>query len=372
MNPLRCALLAVLCLMFQGCGSSSHSTTCTANCGVSPGGEFLYGSPADGMLNTFITAEIDPATGAFTSLSTTTPPILSSGGMAAVGSQFLYISVGAQIFGYAINSTSGLLSSLSGSPFNLPKGRSPQHLVGVAAGHFLYAADLAGGIDAFQVDSSTGKLTPINGSPFGAAISYDVATDTAGKFLYATDHADGEVFAYMIGPNGALTDVQGSPFPLPGGKSGNPVGIVNTGSFLYVALTSLNEVAAFSINGGDGSLTAVPGMPIAAGDAPTSLAAAGKFLYVVNAKDADISGYSIDSSSGALRTISGSPFFPKGSIATIATDPSGKYLFVSRTVGIFGSTINPTTGALTETNRGVSNDGSLWLVIVQTSSSVSQ
>lgn len=255
MNPLRFLALAIACFLLDGCGSSVRSTTCSVNCGTSPGGEFLYGAPADEMINTFISAEINPSTGAFSSVSVSTPPILSSGGMAAVDAQFLYISAGAQLFGYSINSTSGALSSLSGSPFTLAKGRSPQGLVSVKGGYFLYAADLAGGIDAFQVNSSTGVPSAINGSPFGTAKSYALTMDPSGKFLYATDYQGGQVFAYAISSSGTLADIPGSPFALPGGAGSAPVGIVDTGSFLYVALTSQNEIAAFSTNVQDGGVS---------------------------------------------------------------------------------------------------------------------
>ena len=80
-----------------------------------------------------------------------------------------------------------------------------------------------------------------------------------------------------------------------------------SGGILYVALSGLNQIAAFSING-SGALTPLPGSPFAAGSGPASLVGFGNFLYALNSLDHTISGYSVDQNTGILTQIQGSPF----------------------------------------------------------------
>ena len=255
----RGMFILILFLFMQGCGSQSSQTVCNSNCGGTPGSEFLYGVPASSLLNTFVTTAINLTTGGFSSVSITTPPILSSNGIVVMDARFLYVSVGTQIFGYSINPATGGITPLSGSPVGLAAGRAPQGLAATPNSYLLYAADAAGGIDAFHVDSSTGVLSAISGSPFGSGKDYQVTVDSSGRFLYATDSVDGEILAFTIGSSGALTPISGSPFALPGQAASKPYGILDTGSFLYTALGSFNQIAAFSVNSTTGALLIWPG-----------------------------------------------------------------------------------------------------------------
>ena len=179
----RGMFILILFLFMQGCGSQSSQTVCNSNCGGTPGSEFLYGVPASSLLNTFVTTAINLTTGGFSSVSITTPPILSSNGIVVMDARFLYVSVGTQIFGYSINPATGGITPLSGSPVGLAAGRAPQGLAATPNSYLLYAADAAGGIDAFHVDSSTGVLSAISGSPFGSGKDYQVTVDSSGRFL---------------------------------------------------------------------------------------------------------------------------------------------------------------------------------------------
>jgi 6-phosphogluconolactonase len=359
MSPTRLPLLLLLmlCLPLWGCGShiSTGNTTRTA---------ILYGAPNTAFLNTFVTAAINPDTGGFSSVSISTPPILNSGGIAAFGTQFLYVSepLGSQIYGFSINSASGALTALAGSPFKLPSGRIPEALAATPNNMFLYAADAAGGVDAFQVNATTGALSPLSGSPFGSGDSSSVAVDPSGQFLYASDYSNGQILAFTIGSAGTLTPIPGSPFALPGQGSSTPLGILDTGSFVYAALYSLNEIAGFSINAQTGALTPVPGSPFSSGEEPATFAQSGSFLYAIDDQNGSVSGYNIDASNGSLTAIPGSPFFQD--IGTAVADPQGKYLYLGSSVGILGTNIDPSTGALTPGTASLSNDGTLWMTVV--------
>jgi DNA-binding beta-propeller fold protein YncE len=69
-------------------------------------------------------------------------------------------------------------------------------------------------VSAYTVDSSTGALTAVSGSPFAAGTGpYSVTVDPSGKFTYAVNYFSNNVSAYTIDSStGALTVVSGSPF----------------------------------------------------------------------------------------------------------------------------------------------------------------
>jgi 6-phosphogluconolactonase (cycloisomerase 2 family) len=338
--------------------------------------EMLYGFPQTLLLNSSVTATINPATGGFSSQSIGPVPVLASGGIVAVNAQFLYVSNsfinglpqnGSQILAYGINQANGTLTEIVGSPFSFPPHASIQGLATAPNGSLLYAADANGSIDAFSVNSATGVIAAIPGSPFTSGKNFQLAVDPSGKFLYASDDdSPGRILAFTIDPSGALTPVPGSPFAIPSPSTvpnGEPYGIVDTGSFVYAALSAADKIAAFSIDSETGALTPVPGSPFSAGDGPTVLTLTNNFLYAVNWTDGNISGYSIDPSSGALTPVPGSPFGSDS--ATLTADPSGKYLYVSRLDGIQGYNINSTNGALTLGSAKLDNDGSFWMTTVQ-------
>ncbi len=288
----------VFSLILAGCGTSSHvcnasgASCCGAGlCPLQPGPEMLYATTSLTNPNQILTMTIDPKTGGLGSASNTPGPY-NSLGLTAVNGQYLYASdtSSAEVFGYAINQTTGALSALAGSPFSTGPLSVPTGL-GAAPGSstpFLYAAD-AGAIDGFSVDPMSGSPTPILGSPFASGTNVWLAVDPLGKFLYSTDlNPPGGIFGFTIGSTGALSVVAGSPFLIPGQTVSNsqPVGIVNTGTFVYAGLSATNQIAAFSIVMGTGALTPVPGSPFPAGVNPNLLVIGrGGFLYALNAFD---------------------------------------------------------------------------------------
>ena len=345
-----------------GCGTSGGA----GNSGGSHnnGPEVLYAVPSTALLNTFMTATINSNTGGFSSTSITTIPLLSSGGVVATNAEFLYVSGSGEILGYSLDPTTGIATPLTESPFTM--GIDSAHGMAAApTGNFFYVAD-TDRIDAFTVDNATGVPTPIAQSPFASGNNQQLVVDPSGKFLYASDDdPPGGILAFSIGSDGSLTPLANSPFAIPGqaGANSQPFGIVDNGKFVYTALFGSNQIAAFSIDSGTGALTPVPGSPFASGVNPAVLALSNNFLYAVNELDGSISGYSINSTTGALTPVPDSPFISDS--ATLTADPSEKYLYVSLSAGILGFDIDPSTGALTQQVESISNDGSLWMTIVQ-------
>ncbi len=81
---------------------------------------------------------------------------------------------------------------------------------------FAYVANSQGGsVSAYTINSATGCLREVAGSPFAAgAIPLSVTVDPSGRFAYVVDNGGDTVSAYAInGSTGALRKVVGSPFP---------------------------------------------------------------------------------------------------------------------------------------------------------------
>jgi hypothetical protein len=164
-----------------------------------------------------------------------TGPSQSGGIAATVTLGHLYVSdfLNDAVEGFSINSSTGALSAVSGSPF--PLGGTPPDAGGltmfVSGGSYLYATNPnAGTVAGFTFDSSNGRLTPVPGSPFPAGNTpvQAVQEGLQSKFLYITDLNDsaGGISAFTIGANpGTLSPIPGSPFPTgtPGSFPG-PVG----------------------------------------------------------------------------------------------------------------------------------------------------
>jgi 6-phosphogluconolactonase len=362
-TPAKLLAVMALSLAVTSCGSngnivcntapstSNNSGICmcgtgTAACPISPGPEFLYTASSGSQILVF---SIDHTSGALTAIGSAPGPSVGLG-ITAVNNQFLYVSepidsMGGPLYGFSIDQTTGALTALAGSPFSTGTFSVPIGLASPTSTSVLYAADV-GGVDAFTINT-TGTPTALSGSPFSSSgANLFLTIDPSGQFLYTSiGDPPGSIFAFTINSTGALTAVPGSPFTIPGQTVANsrPYGIVDTGAYVYAALSGANQVAAFSIVSSTGALVPVPGSPFSAGEAPLALVLAGNFLYALN--DGGISGYSINSSTGVLSPLAGSPFAIIG--GSMTTDFFGQYLYVAGLTGIQAFSIDSTTGVLT-------------------------
>lgn len=123
-------------------------------------------------------------------------------------------------------------------------------------------------MSAYTINSTTGALSPIGGSPFAAGTRpYDVAVDPSGKFAYVVNNISNDVSAYTINmATGALSPVSGSPFST--GSAPISVAVDPSGKFAYVANNNSNSVSAYSINSATGALSPIGGSPFTTGHIP--------------------------------------------------------------------------------------------------------
>jgi 6-phosphogluconolactonase len=357
-------VLLILLFALVACGGGSSSGIGTAPPPPAPS-EFLYATSNANVL----VFSADSSTGALT-LEPNGPSAPGGFGIAANPSaSFLYSSndTAGGVAGFSISQT-GALSAVNGSPFLLPNDPPYSNLNNVdsvamhPSGQFLYVPDSpANEVVAFAIDSTTGVLTPISGSPFPAGNQPEqVVVTPSGQFLYASDDPDagtGGIWGFTINSsNGALMTIPGSPFATLTGA--NPDGLVlhPSGKFLYSAIPYGNSVEAFTIDPTSGRLTEMPGSPftLSVGGFPAAFSIAqdpaGKFLYALGSEDGNIYEFTVDAGSGSLTPVAGSPFH-QGSVlyaSSLIVDPSGKSLYFSseNSVYIQVLSIDGTTGAL--------------------------
>lgn len=104
-------------------------------------------------------------------------------------------------------------------------------------------------------------------------------------------------------------------------------GAAEAKQWLYTANNGSDDVSGFAI-AGDGSLSLLPGFPVAAGDSPGGIAITpdGRRLYVPSRLNSRVSGYAIGAD-GSLSPLPGSPWTVPGPDRA-AVDPKGKRLYV--------------------------------------------
>jgi 6-phosphogluconolactonase len=352
---LRCfgtMILFSMLAVVAGCGPKSPTKACFGTC-TAPA-EFLYATALN-QISSFSFS----AVGVPTSLGSQAGPNSSLGIVADASGKYLYVSDFANgIDGFAINSTSGGLTAVPGSPFLT--GSSVGGIAVDPSTKFLYVALLNNSqVAGFTINSSTGALTPMLQSPFAAGNTpFQAVVDPSGKFLYVSNLNDslGGISAYTIDPtSGALTPVAGSPFPTQSNFPGpNGLAIGGGGKFLYVGMSGTvnanNVVSAFSINTSSGALTQLAGSPFPTGSNPQRVAtdAAGKFLFTANFQDNTVSAFAIDGTAGGLTAVAGSPFAVQGSPAGLVVDPTGGFLAVANSgnSGLSVFSLNSTSGVL--------------------------
>jgi 6-phosphogluconolactonase (cycloisomerase 2 family) len=276
-----------------------------------------------------------------------------------------------KIHEFSINQANGALTEIPGSPI-LTTG-NPVAMVLDGSGKFLYTANQGGNsVSGFVINATDGTLTPLSGSPFPAQLGTDsVAVDPVKARLYAANSSSDTISVFDIdAATGVLSEIVGSPFTIGSivGDYARTIAVSPKGTVLYVAdATSWGpestSVFGFAIDAA-GALTPAPGSPFVAGTDPTTLTfdAAGKFLYVANTKDGTISGFAIQPD-GSLTPTPGSPYTTQQWPSCFGVDPSGKALYVghdSTTLMVF--TIDATTGALTSKAGPMSGGGNPWSI----------
>jgi 6-phosphogluconolactonase len=287
--------------------------------------------------------KIDGLTGAIT-LGSQTPSVVGSSphGLALLANKFLYAAnAGANTISiYNVASDGSLTLAATPTP---AQGSNPYNMVIDPSGKYLLVTNssLSDSISVFSIDSGSGALTPVSGSPFFANDTPGEILITTSNFVYVTNPRIGSVTAFTFNPTsacGALCPIAGSPFAADSGANG----LATDGSarFLYVAnpsaanpgSTTVGNISAFTI-GGTGVLQTIAGSPFtsAVGSGPSALVVdpGGRFLFATTpGGNYSIWCFNIDPTTGQLAPSIGSPFsVAAGGLFTII-DPTGPFLYI--------------------------------------------
>ncbi len=236
--------------------------------GVDPQGNFVYALDMHG--NTISGYAFDSAFGALTEIagSPFVTGNMSRGITLDPKGRFVYVPGWSSncIWAYAINLSTGALIPVPGSPFAGAPG--PTCISVDPAGRFAYVTNNWGGgtaqakISVYAIDSVTGGLIEIAGSPFAAALNPEhLLIDAESRFVYVANQYGRTVSAYAIDPAiGALTEVPGSPYSVwlwPSHLAFDP-----EGGFLYVANSGSKNLSIFRIDNENGGLREIEGSPV--------------------------------------------------------------------------------------------------------------
>ncbi len=231
--------------------------------------------------------------------------------------KFLYVQGTSGVYGFSIQSGTGALTPLSGSPFpdaggpSSPGFTTPAKLMVVdQTNHFLYVST-SGGISAYMIDPSAGLLTAVSGSPFGSSVSgsWSIVVTPNNKFLYQLQATNtGVMYGYSIdGSSGTLTALSGSPFnvgscgtSMQGTPGPDNMTIASAGQFLY------DNCGIYSLDANTGAVTQVSNF--VAGDWPV-IDPTGDFLWAITAQqncfhcEVGVTAYQVDPNTGSLTAV---------------------------------------------------------------------
>jgi 6-phosphogluconolactonase len=216
---------------------------------------------------------------------------------------------------------------------------------------FLAVAD-GSNVNMFVLDTSAGGLKP---TAQGAVESGDpnvIGTTPDGRFLYVPSFDHMSLAGYAIDPyEGTLTALPG--MPIATGHLLQAASVVPSGRFLYVPTgEEPGAVLAYAIDPATGALAALG--QYSAGGTGTYFPVinpTGTLLYL-SSYEATCPGYRIDETIGALTMLPGFPIACQDSNLGATLDPSGRFLYVgSNTVDLRGygiaadGTLTPVPGS---------------------------
>jgi 6-phosphogluconolactonase (cycloisomerase 2 family) len=226
---------------------------------------------------------------------------------------------------FSIDSSSGALSAVSGSPFYANDG--PSRIVMPPAGNLVYVTNPSSGmVTGFTFEASTGALTEVAGSPFFSGTGASaLATDNSGQFLYVANTSAqnpgsgviGNISGFSINANGGLTLITGSPFTPSIGTGPSTLVAVPNSSFLYATTPGSSfSIWCFQINSSNGQLTVANQSPFSqtAGGQFALIDTNGNYFFIGSEESDEIAAYTYDTNTGQPTAVLNSPFSINGQV----------------------------------------------------------
>ena len=314
-NPQTGALLSIVGSPFStGSENSTYGTV------ISPNNKFLYAANvASGTVSAY---RINSTTGALSTVGTPTSSgaALPNGLFFHPSGSFLYVTNqgGNSVSAFSVASD-GTLTVVSGTPFSAGTATSLNGIVVHPNGNFLYVASMGGtgGVVGYSIDSLTGALSLLPGSPFkntngGISNTGDgITIHPNGNWLYMGLVGQKRVAAFAIDSvSGTLTGI-GTPilnnattgYPDNGGSGANisPDGLYFYGTAFSTNAADPKKVIVYSIDQISGDLTRSSEADAGGGPNDVRVDTNGLFAYTCNsANSPSVSAYSRNTGTGAL------------------------------------------------------------------------
>ncbi len=334
---------ALFCLLLLGLAGCDFFVPETGGGGTNTG-DYLYVGNGN---NTYIAGFSVSTSGALSVLNNSPYNNGVAAGSLAVNpaNTFLYAGTTNGIYAYAINSDGSITVQNSGAA--VAQDMVPTAMQVDSTGGYLLAAGFATAIQAqaigiYQIDSTTGLLTALTGSPLalytGSATSPVVVKPTGmlitpnNSYVYVSLQSLG-VQVLTLGSGGALSTGTAPTILPPISTSTSPAayGLASDPNSKFLFLGEINTGLRVLSIGTGGTLNEVAGSPYAVGTGPTGviLDTTGSYVYVANKGSNNISAFTLTAASGKLTAISGSPFSSGGQIPiAFVNDNQKKYLAV--------------------------------------------
>jgi 6-phosphogluconolactonase len=225
-------------------------------------------------------------------------------------------------------------------------------------------------VNAFRIDSKTGRLSLLSRQPSGGAGPCHVSVDHGGMNVLVANYGSGSVSVFhtdkrgALGPMSAFVQDHGSSVNLDRqeGPHAHCIVAAPDDKFAFVCDLGLDKVLVFKFDPSVGSLAAnnPPFAPVKPGAGPRHIVfhPDGRHAYVINEMGATITAFAYDSGAGVLREIEDQPLLPEdfkgqNTSAEVAVHPSGKFVYASNrgddSIVVFGC--DPDTGRLTFIER---------------------
>jgi 6-phosphogluconolactonase (cycloisomerase 2 family) len=260
-------------------GSPYNNSVAAQSLAVNPANTFLYAGTTAGIFvyginsNGSITVQNDGSVSADDIVATAMQVDSTGNYLLAVG-----ISTAQQVQAigiYTIDTSTGLLTAVTGSPLALYTGSTSTPTVVAPTGLFItpnnayvYASLGSLGVQVLTLGSGgalAAGATPTLLAPLSTSTSpvdHETASDPNSDFLFVAETNTG-LRVFSIGAGGSLTEVSGSPYAV--GTGPRAVSLDATGSYVYVANYGSNNISAFTLTAASGKLTAVAGSPFSSG-----------------------------------------------------------------------------------------------------------
>lgn len=343
------------CLLLLGVTGCDFFVPETNSGGGTNTGDYLY--VANGS-NTFLAGFGVSSSGALSVLPSSPYNNGVAGQSLAVtpANTFVYVGTTNGIYGYTLNSNGSI--SILNSGNSLAQDVVATAMQVDSTGGYLLAAGVSvttqtQAIGIYSINSSTGILTAVTGSPLalytGSTSTATLVTPTGmlitpnNSYVYVSLGSLG-VQVLTLGSGGALSTGTAATILAPTSTSTSPsdAGLASDPNSLFLFVAEINTGLRVLSIGTSGTLKEISGSPYSVGTGPTGviLDTTGSYVYVANKGSNNISAFTFTAASGKLTAVAGSPFSSGGQVPTgMVNDNSKKYLTVINS-GNNGSTGN--------------------------------